>query len=116
MAAAGIIPVFGWGAKAAKAGVVAYKVIKGLNAADHALSAYKTADSMKWMAQAEKGLYGLTSANEANAYLTGKDLLGNEYSGGEQGFTLAGIIGMGSVMKNGKLDIINTGISKRPGG
>ncbi|MFJ7850106.1 ribonuclease YeeF family protein [Peribacillus sp. NPDC097206] len=101
MAAAGFIPIVGWAGRAVKGGSAIYKTAKTMNAAEHAMSAYKTADSMKWMAQAEKGIYGLTSANEANAYLTGKDLLGNEYSGGEQGFTLAGIIGMGSVMKNG---------------
>ena len=116
MAAAGFIPIVGWAGRAVKGGSAIYKTAKTMNAAEHAMSAYKTADSMKWMAQAEKGLYGLTSANEVNAYLTGKDLLGNEYSGGEQGVTLAGIIGMGSVMKNGKGINASIGSTSNPPG
>ena len=78
MAVAGIIPVFGWGAKAAKAGVVAYKVTKGINAADHALDAYKSTKAMDILKQTETGLYGLTAANGLGEAVTGKDMFGNE--------------------------------------
>ncbi|MFD0048962.1 pre-toxin TG domain-containing protein [Actinomycetes bacterium NPDC127524] len=42
MAAAGFIPVVGWAGRAAKGGVAIYRTAKVLNAADHALDAYKT--------------------------------------------------------------------------
>ncbi|MFJ7746538.1 FtsX-like permease family protein [Peribacillus sp. NPDC097295] len=76
--AAGIIPVFGWGAKAAKAGVVAYKATKGLNAADHMLDAYKSTKAMDILKQTEAGLYGLSAANGLGEAVTGKDMFGNE--------------------------------------
>ncbi|WP_309145501.1 pre-toxin TG domain-containing protein [Peribacillus simplex] len=42
MAAAGFIPVVGWAGRAIKGGSALYKTAKGLNAANHALDAYKT--------------------------------------------------------------------------
>ncbi|UZW65308.1 T7SS effector LXG polymorphic toxin [Priestia flexa] len=58
MAAAGFIPVVGWAGRAAKGGKAIYVTAKGVNAADHALDAYKTSKSFKALEQAEKGLYG----------------------------------------------------------
>ncbi|MGE7118917.1 hypothetical protein ACQKIC_01705 [Peribacillus sp. NPDC046944] len=37
--------------------------LKGLNAADHALDAYKSTKAMDILNQTETGLYGLTAAN-----------------------------------------------------
>ncbi|MFJ7744773.1 T7SS effector LXG polymorphic toxin [Peribacillus sp. NPDC097295] len=94
MAAAGIIPVFGWGAKAAKAGVVAYKATKGLNAADHALDAYKSTKAMAILKQTETGLYGLTAANGLGEAVTGKDMFGNELTDEQRQTSLMTALGI----------------------
>ncbi|WP_419881018.1 T7SS effector LXG polymorphic toxin [Peribacillus sp. B-H-3] len=78
MAAAGFIPVVGWAGRAAKGGRAIYKTAKALNAADHALDAYKTSKSFKVLQQTEKGLYGLTAANGMGEAITGRDFLGNK--------------------------------------
>lgn len=49
MAAAGFIPVVGWAGRAFKGGKAIYKTAKGLNAAEHALDAYKSAKSLDYL-------------------------------------------------------------------
>ena len=78
MAAAGFIPVIGWAGRVAKGGKAVYKTVKGLNAADHALDAYKSTKAMDILKQTETGLYGLTAANGLGEAVTGKDMFGNE--------------------------------------
>ncbi|MFJ7748143.1 T7SS effector LXG polymorphic toxin [Peribacillus sp. NPDC097295] len=78
MAAAGFIPVIGWAGRAAKGGNAVYKTVKGLNAADHALDAYKSTKAMDILKQTEAGLYGLSAANGLGEAVTGKDMFGNE--------------------------------------
>ncbi|WP_241680306.1 T7SS effector LXG polymorphic toxin, partial [Metabacillus mangrovi] len=63
MAAAGFIPVVGWGGRAARGVYKGGKAIEGMVTADRALDAYKTTAGMQKLAQAEKGIYGLTVAN-----------------------------------------------------
>ena len=78
MAAARFIPVIGWAGRAAKGGNAVYKTVKGLNAADHALDAYKSTKAMDILKQTEAGLYGLSAANGLGEAVTGKDMFGNE--------------------------------------
>ncbi|TYR81850.1 transposase [Priestia megaterium] len=100
MAAAGFIPVVGWAGRAAKGGKAIYSTAKGINAADHALDAYKTSKSFKALEQAEKGLYGLVAANGLYEYTTGKDMFGNEISEQQRNsslFQAFGIAGAGAL-------------------
>ncbi|KAA6447354.1 ribonuclease YeeF family protein [Bacillus swezeyi] len=80
MAAAGFIPVVGWAGRAFKGGKAIYKTAKGLNAAEHALDAYKSAKSLDYLKKAEYGIYGLTAANGFGEAMTGKDMFGNQLS------------------------------------
>ncbi|MGG3799108.1 T7SS effector LXG polymorphic toxin [Metabacillus fastidiosus] len=78
MAAAGFIPVVGWVGRAGKGGYALYKTAKGVNAATHALDAYKTSKAFSILEKSEMGLYGLVAANGFGEYFTGKDMFGNE--------------------------------------
>lgn len=78
MAAAGFIPVIGWGGRIAKGGNAVFKTVKGMNAADNMLDAYKTTKGLSNLQKAEFGIYGLVSANGFGEYFTGKDMFGNE--------------------------------------
>ncbi|UOY87274.1 ribonuclease YeeF family protein [Bacillus glycinifermentans] len=78
MAAAGFIPVVGWAGRAFKGGKAIYKTAKGLNAAEHALDAYKSAKSLDYLKKAEFGIYGLTAANGFGEAITGRDMFGNK--------------------------------------
>ncbi|ASB86791.1 T7SS effector LXG polymorphic toxin [Bacillus sonorensis] len=80
MAAAGFIPVVGWAGRAFKGGKAIYKTAKGLNAAEHALDAYKSAKSLDYLKKAEFGIYGLTAANGFGEAATGRDMFGNKLS------------------------------------
>ncbi|WP_430487509.1 T7SS effector LXG polymorphic toxin [Priestia flexa] len=100
MAAAGFIPVVGWAGRAAKGGKAIYVTAKGVNAADHALDAYKTSKSFKALEQAEKGLYGLVAANGMYEFTTGKDMFGNAISEEQRQnslFQSLGIAGAGAL-------------------
>ncbi|MEW4283057.1 T7SS effector LXG polymorphic toxin [Priestia koreensis] len=100
MAAAGFIPVVGWAGRAIKGGKGIYAVAKGVNAADHALDAYKTTKSLEVLSKAEKGLYGLVAANGLYEFGTGKDMFGNEISDEQRQNSLLqslGIVGAGVV-------------------
>ncbi|MFS0597707.1 T7SS effector LXG polymorphic toxin [Peribacillus frigoritolerans] len=78
MAAAGFIPVVGWAGRAIKGGSALYKTAKGLNAADHALDAYKTTKGFSLLQKTEYGIYGLLAANGLGEAATGKDMFGNQ--------------------------------------
>ncbi|MED4534008.1 T7SS effector LXG polymorphic toxin [Metabacillus fastidiosus] len=78
MAIAGYIPVVGWVGRGVKAGHALYKTAKGVNAATHALQAYKTPKAFSILEKSEMGLYGLVAANGFGEYFTGKDMFGNE--------------------------------------
>ncbi|QHZ45104.1 ribonuclease YeeF family protein [Bacillus sp. NSP9.1] len=80
MAAAGFIPVVGWAGRAFKGGKAIYKTAKGVNAAEHALDAYKSAKSLDYLKKAEYGIYGLTAANGFGEAATGRDMFGNKLS------------------------------------
>lgn len=80
MAAAGFIPVVGWAGRAFKGGKAIYKTAKGLNTAEHALDAYKSAKSLDYLKKAEYGIYGLTAANGFGEAMTGRDMFGNQLS------------------------------------
>ena len=82
MAAAGFIPVVGWVGRAAKGGKAIYSTAKGMNAASHALDAYKTSKSLSILEKSEMGIYGLVAANGMSEAVTGKDMFGNELIGG----------------------------------
>ncbi|WP_090990463.1 pre-toxin TG domain-containing protein [Bacillus sp. OV322] len=61
MALAGFIPIVGWAGRAAKGGVAIYRTAKVLNAADHALDAYKTTKGFAALQKTEKGIYALAA-------------------------------------------------------
>ncbi|MTH53684.1 hypothetical protein GKZ89_09740 [Bacillus mangrovi] len=78
LAAAGFIPVVGWGGRAARGVYKGGKAIEGMVTADRALDAYKTTAGMQKLAQAEKGIYGLTVANSGYEFTSGRDMFGNK--------------------------------------
>src|SRR5699024_550491 len=80
LAAAGFIPVIGWGSRAIKGGKAAHSTYKGMKATDTALNAYQTDRTLDNLRKAEYGLYGITSANGLGEYATGRDMFGNELS------------------------------------
>src|SRR5699024_2557808 len=80
LAAAGFIPVIGWGSRAIKGGKAAHSTYKGMKATDTALNAYQTGRTLDNLRKAEYGLYGITSANGLGEYVTGRDMFGNELS------------------------------------
>ncbi|OIK10579.1 pre-toxin TG domain-containing protein, partial [Bacillus sp. MUM 13] len=102
MAAAGFIPVVGWAGRAAKGGVAIYRTAKVLNAADHALDAYKTTKGFAALQKTEKGLYALAAANGMGEGITGRDFLGNKLTEEQKQQSLMqafSILGLGAASK-----------------
>ncbi|MBM7702277.1 T7SS effector LXG polymorphic toxin [Metabacillus iocasae] len=100
MAAAGFIPIIGWAGRAFKGGKAIYSTAKGVNAANHALDAYKTTQGFNILGKAEKGLYGLVLTNGLYEYTTGKDMFGNTISDEQRQASLfqsLGIAGAGAL-------------------
>ncbi|MFJ7859407.1 ribonuclease YeeF family protein, partial [Peribacillus sp. NPDC097206] len=97
MAAAGFIPIVGWAGRAIKGGSAVYKTVKGLNAADHALDAYKSSKGLDVLKQTEYGLYGLTAANGLGEAMTGKDMFGNELTDEQRQNSLMNALGIAGV-------------------
>ncbi|XBU92307.1 pre-toxin TG domain-containing protein [Peribacillus frigoritolerans] len=94
MAAAGFIPVVG---RAIKGGSALYKTAKGLNAADHALDAYKTTKDFSLLQKTEYGIYGLLAANGLGEAVTGKDMFGNQLTEEQRPNGLLMALGIGGV-------------------
>ncbi|MED3759582.1 polymorphic toxin type 15 domain-containing protein [Peribacillus frigoritolerans] len=97
MAAAGFIPVVGWAGRAIKGGSALYKTAKGLNAADHALDAYKTTKGFSLLQKTEYGIYGLLAANGLGEAATGKDMFGNQLTEEQRKNGLLMALGIGGV-------------------
>ncbi|MFS0763794.1 T7SS effector LXG polymorphic toxin [Peribacillus phoenicis] len=97
MAAAGFIPVVGWAGRAIKGGSALYKTAKGLNAADHALDAYKTTKGFSLLQKTEYGIYGLLAANGLGEAVTGKDMFGNQLTEEQRQNGLLMALGIGGV-------------------
>ncbi|WP_170846229.1 pre-toxin TG domain-containing protein, partial [Bacillus sp. MUM 13] len=102
MALAGFIPFVGWAGRAAKGGVAIYRTAKVLNAADHALDAYKTTKGFAALQKTEKGLYGITAANGMAEGITGRDFQGNKLTEEQKQQSLMqafSILGLGAASK-----------------
>ncbi|MFU2016742.1 T7SS effector LXG polymorphic toxin [Peribacillus butanolivorans] len=97
MAAAGFIPVVGWAGRAIKGGSAIYKSAKGLNAANHALDAYKTTKGFSLLQKTEYGIYGLLAANGLGEAVTGKDMFGNQLTEEQRQNGLMMALGIGGV-------------------
>ncbi|MGE7767585.1 ribonuclease YeeF family protein [Peribacillus sp. NPDC096540] len=97
MAAAGFIPVVGWAGRAIKGGSAIYKTAKGLNAANHALDAYKTTKGFSLLQKTEYGIYGLLAANGLGEAATGKDMFGNQLTEEQRQNGLMMALGIGGV-------------------
>ena len=97
MAAAGFIPVVGWAGRGIKGGSALYKTAKGLNAADHALDAYKTTKGFSLLQKTEYGIYGLLAANGLGEAATGKDMFGNQLTEEQRQNGLLMALGIGGV-------------------
>ncbi|MFE4707077.1 DNA/RNA non-specific endonuclease [Peribacillus simplex] len=97
MAAAGFIPVVGWAGRAIKGGSAIYKTAKGLNAANHALDAYKTTKGFSLLQKTEYGIYGLLAANGLGEAVTGKDMFGNRLTEEQRQNGLLMALGIGGV-------------------
>ncbi|WP_350302534.1 T7SS effector LXG polymorphic toxin [Peribacillus frigoritolerans] len=97
MAAAGFIPVVGWAGRAIKGGSALYKTAKGLNAAEHALDAYKTTKGFSLLQKTEYGIYGLLAANGLGEAVTGKDMFGNQLTEEQRQNGLLMALGIGGV-------------------
>ncbi|MFD9627528.1 T7SS effector LXG polymorphic toxin [Peribacillus muralis] len=97
MAAAGFIPVVGWAGRAIKGGSAIYKTAKGLNAANHALDAYKSAKGFSLLHKTEYGIYGLLAANGLGEAVTGKDMFGNQLTEEQRQNGLLMALGIGGV-------------------
>ncbi|TRZ40035.1 hypothetical protein CEQ21_03585 [Niallia circulans] len=54
MALAGFIPIVGWAGRAVKGGKGIYSATKGINAAEHAMSAYKNVRSFSTLGKKQK--------------------------------------------------------------
>jgi hypothetical protein len=103
MAAAGFIPVVGWAGRAIKGGSALYKTAKGLNAADHALDAYKTTKGFSLLQKTEYGIYGLLAANGLGEAATGKDMFGNQLTEEQRQNGLLMALGIGGVAGAAKI-------------
>ncbi|MES1042720.1 DNA/RNA non-specific endonuclease, partial [Peribacillus simplex] len=97
MAAAGFIPVVGWAGRAIKGGSALYKTAKGLNAANHALDAYKTTKGFSLLQKTEYGIYGLLAANGLFEAATGKDMFGHQLTEEQRQNGLLMALGIGGV-------------------
>ncbi|CAH0161316.1 Putative ribonuclease YwqJ [Peribacillus sp. Bi96] len=103
MAAAGFIPVVGWAGRAIKGGSALYKTAKGLNAANHALDAYKTTKGFSLLQKTEYGIYGLLAANGLGEAVTGKDMFGNQLTEEQRQNGLLMALGIGGVAGAAKI-------------
>ncbi|GAA1375036.1 T7SS effector LXG polymorphic toxin [Peribacillus frigoritolerans] len=103
MAAAGFIPVVGWAGRAIKGGSALYKTAKGLNAADHALDAYKSTKGFSLIQKTEYGIYGLLAANGLGEAATGKDMFGNQLTEEQRQNGLLMALGIGGVAGAAKI-------------
>jgi predicted ribonuclease toxin of YeeF-YezG toxin-antitoxin module len=103
MAAAGFIPVVGWAGRAIKGGSAIYKTAKGLNAANHALDAYKTTKGFSLLQKTEYGIYGLLAANGLGEAATGKDMFGNQLTEEQRQNGLLMALGIGGVAGAAKI-------------
>ncbi|MFE5430067.1 deaminase domain-containing protein [Peribacillus simplex] len=103
MAAAGFIPVVGWAGRAIKGGSAIYKTAKGLNAANHALDAYKTTKGFSLLQKTEYGIYGLLAANGLGEAVTGKDMFGNQLTEEQRQNGLLMALGIGGVAGAAKI-------------
>lgn len=72
------IQIVGWAGRAVKGGKGIYSAAKGINAAENAMSTYKSLQAFSTLEKTEMGIYGLLSANGLSEYTTGKDMFGNE--------------------------------------
>ncbi|AZV44294.1 deaminase domain-containing protein [Peribacillus asahii] len=102
MAAAGFIPVVGWAGRAFKGGKAIYSTAKGMDAANHALDAYKTSKSLSILQKSEMGIYGLVAANGLSEAMLGKDMFGNELTDEQRQqsvMTALGIVGVAGAAK-----------------
>lgn len=97
MAAAGFIPFVGWAGRAFKGGKAIYSTAKGINAASHALDAYKTSKSLSILEKSEMGIYGLVAANGMSEAVTGKDMFGNQLTEEQRQNSLLTALGIGGV-------------------
>ncbi|MDQ0217381.1 transposase [Peribacillus cavernae] len=97
MAAAGFIPIVGWAGRAFKGGSAIYKTARGMNAASHALDAYKTSKSFNILQQTEMGIYGLVATNGLSEAVTGKDMFGNELTVEQRQSSLLQALGIAGV-------------------
>ncbi|MBT2616096.1 MULTISPECIES: pre-toxin TG domain-containing protein [unclassified Bacillus (in: firmicutes)] len=97
MAAAGFIPVVSWAGRAIKGGSALYKAAKGLNAADHALDAYKTTKGFSLLQKTEYGIYGLLAANGLGEAATDKDMFSNQLTEEQRQNGLLMALGIGGV-------------------
>ncbi|MGE7590260.1 ribonuclease YeeF family protein [Peribacillus sp. NPDC101480] len=110
MAAAGFIPVVGWAGRAIKGGSAIYKTAKGLNAANHALDAYKTTKGFSLLQKTEYGIYGLLAANGLGEAATGKDMFGNQLTEEQRQNGLLMALGIGGVAGAAKVaDKVSSG-------
>ena len=114
MAAAGFIPVVGWVGRTAKGGKAIYSTAKGMNAASHALDAYKTSKSLSILEKSEMGIYGLVAANGMSEAVIGKDMFGNELIEGQRQNSLLTALGIGGVAGAAKV-VDKVGTSKNVG-
>ncbi|MEY8188226.1 ADP-ribosyltransferase [Peribacillus simplex] len=103
MAAAGFIPVVGWAGRAIKGGSAIYKTAKGLNAANHALDAYKTTKGFSLLQKTEYGIYGLLAANGLFEAVAGKDMFGNQLTEEQRQNGLLMALGIGGVAGAAKI-------------
>ncbi|SFB99322.1 HNH/Endo VII superfamily nuclease toxin with a HHH motif-containing protein [Bacillus sp. OV322] len=79
-----------------------YRTAKVLNAADHALDAYKTTKGFAALQKTEKGLYALAAANGLGEGITGRDFLGNKLTEEQKQQSLIqafSILGLGAASK-----------------
>ncbi|MGD7043350.1 DNA/RNA non-specific endonuclease [Jeotgalibacillus proteolyticus] len=115
-AAAGIVPILGPASKVAKGGKAVFAVSKGSKAATAPLTAFKSnTQAFTRVSHAEKGIYGLVSANGLSGYFFGQDLLGNEVTAEQRtetlmmGSMLPFSAGMKMVKGNGA-DVLGVGV------
>ncbi|KIL42971.1 T7SS effector LXG polymorphic toxin [Jeotgalibacillus campisalis] len=115
-AAAGIVPILGPASKVAKGGKAVFAVSKGSKAATAPLTAFKSStQAFTRVSHAEKGIYGLVSANGLSGFFFGQDLLGNEVTAEQRtemlmmGSMLPFGAGMKMVKGNGP-DVLGVGV------
>jgi len=70
-----------------------------MNAANHALDAYKTSKSLSILQKSEMGIYGLVSANGLSAAMLGKSMFGNELTDEQRQQSLITALGISGAAK-----------------